>query len=109
MGATATSDEDVVRLLSVLWAASLRAQAQLGAATSKAPVDTRPELSRTKTPHELDASEELPVVHTAICSKPTPHSLIMRTLANAIWGARCGDLHAGFYLGRREQEAMPTR
>src|SRR6516162_3244935 len=75
MGATGTSDEDVTRLLSVLWAASLRAQAQLGTAASTAPVDMRLESSRATAPDELDAAEEMPVVPTAVCSKPTPYGL----------------------------------
>src|SRR5215471_12593189 len=75
MGATGASDEDVARLLSVLRPASLRAQAQLGAAASTAPVDQRLESSRTETPDELDAPERSTVVQTAVCSKPTPYSL----------------------------------
>jgi hypothetical protein len=42
MGPTETSDENVTRLLSVLRAASLLAQAQLGTAATTAPVDKRP-------------------------------------------------------------------
>src|SRR5262249_28566808 len=75
MGATGTSDEDATWLLSVLWAAPLRAQAQLGTAASTAPVDMRLESSRATAPDELDAAEELPVVPTAVCSKPTPYDL----------------------------------
>src|SRR6516225_278163 len=75
MGATGASDEDVARLLSVLRPASLRAQAQLGAAASAAPVDQRLESSRTETSDELDALEGSPVVQTAVCSEPTPDGL----------------------------------
>src|SRR6266576_3656868 len=75
MGATATSDEDVAWLLSVLRPASLRAQAQLGAAASTAAVDQCPESSRTETSDELDAPERSTVVQTAVCSQPTPYGL----------------------------------
>src|SRR6266699_6729518 len=76
MGATATSDEDAAGLLSVLRTASLRAQAQLGAAASTATVDQRPESSRSATSDKLDAFERATVVQAAVCSKPTPDGLI---------------------------------
>jgi hypothetical protein len=76
MGTTAAFEKDAAGLLSILWASSLRAQAQLGAATSTAPVDKRLESSRTKTTDELDALEESTVVRIAVCSKPTPDGLI---------------------------------
>ena len=104
MGATGTSDKDVTRLLSVLRAASLRAQAQLGTATSTAPVDNRLESSRAETPDELDAPEGSPVVPTAVCSKPTPYSLKMLTFAMSSGEPGAGKLHAGFCLGRRGQD-----
>src|SRR6266478_9967117 len=75
MGATRTSDEDVTRLLSVLRPAPPRAQAQLGAATSTAPVDKRLESSGSETSDELDAPERSTVVQTAVCSKPTSDGL----------------------------------
>src|SRR6516164_5989274 len=109
MGATGTSDEDVTRLLSVLWAASLRAQAQLGTATSTAPVDMRLESSRATAPDELDAAKEMLVVPTAVCSKPTPYGLNDAYFRQCHLGSPVRKLHAGFCLGRREQEAMPTR
>src|ERR1039457_2470410 len=75
MGATATSDEDVTRLLPVLRAASLRAQTQLGAATGTAPVDKRPESSRSTTSDELDAAARSTVVRAAVGSKSAPNGL----------------------------------
>src|ERR1019366_10606667 len=75
MGATGTSSEDVARLLSVLRAASLRAQAQLGATASTTTVDQRLESSRSATSDELDAFERATVVQAAVCSKPTPDGL----------------------------------
>ena len=75
LGATATSDKDAAGLLSILRAAPLRAQAQLGAAGGKAAVDTCPQSSRPTTPDELGLVEEPTLVRTAVCSKPTPHDL----------------------------------
>src|SRR5215471_18903811 len=110
MGATGASDEDAARLLSVLRPASLRAQAQLGAAASAAPVDQRLESSRTETSDELDALEGSTVVPTAVCSEPTPDGLNDAYFSQGHSGEPgAGNLHAGFCLGRRAQEAMPTR
>src|ERR1700751_3582579 len=75
MGATAASVKDVAGLLSILRAAPLRAQTQLGAARGKAAVDTCPKSSRPKTPDELGSAEEPTLVRTAIRSKPAPHDL----------------------------------
>src|SRR6266849_3696365 len=75
MGATGTPEKDVAGLLSVLRAAPLRAQAQVGAAAGTAPVDKRLESSGSTTPDELDAPERSTVVQTAVCSKPTPDGL----------------------------------
>src|SRR5450759_2040166 len=99
MGATGTPDEDVARLLSVLRAASLRAQAQLGTATSTTTVDQHPESSRSETSDELDASERSTVVQAAVCSKPTPDGLTKAHNANVIWGARCGESARRVLLG----------
>ena len=75
MGATGTSETDVEGLLSVLWAAPLRAKAQLGTAAGTATVDQRLESSRSTTSDELDAPEGSTLVRTAVCSKPTPAGL----------------------------------
>src|SRR5215471_15211689 len=75
MGATGTSDKDAEGLLSVLWAAPLRAKAQLGTAAGTATVDQRLESSRPTTSDELDAPEGSTLVRTAVCSKPTPDGL----------------------------------
>src|SRR5712691_11136664 len=75
MGATGTPEKDVAWLLSVLRAAPLRAQAQVGAAAGTAPVDQRLESSRSETSDELDAPERSTVVQTAVCSKLTPDGL----------------------------------
>src|SRR5215831_5507730 len=75
MGATGTSDEDVAGLLSILRTASLRAQAQLGAPASAAPVDQRLKSSRTEASDELGAPEGSTVVQTAACSKPASDGL----------------------------------
>ena|SRR6516225_6255160 len=83
---------------------------KLGTATSTAPVDMRLESSGATAPDELDAAEEMPVVPTAVCAKPPPYGLnaaYFRQMSSGEPGA--GKLHAGFCLGRREQEAMPTR
>src|ERR1700726_3350641 len=87
MGATGTSDTDVEGLLSVLWAAPLRAQAQLGTASGTATVDQRLESSRSTTSDELDAPEGSTLVRTAVCSKPTPDGLNDATLANVNLGS----------------------
>src|SRR5712691_13066426 len=76
MGATGTPEKDVAWLLSVLRAAPLRAQAQVGAGAGTAPVDQRLESSRSETSDELDAPERSTVVQTAVCSKPTSDGLI---------------------------------
>src|SRR5437667_6301794 len=75
MGATGTSEKDVEGLLSVLWAAPLRAKAQLGTAAGTATVDQRLESLRSTPSDELDAPEGSTLVRTAVCSKPTPDGL----------------------------------
>ena len=75
MGATGTSDKDVEGFLSVLWAAPLRAKAQLGTAAGTAPVDERLESLRSTTSDELDAPEGSILVRTAVRSKSTPDGL----------------------------------
>jgi hypothetical protein len=100
MGATDTSDEDAEGLLSVLWAAPLRAKAQLGTAAGTVPVDKRLESSRSTTADELDAPEGSTLVQAAVCSKPTPDGLNdMLAFANDIWGARCGKSARRVLLG----------
>src|SRR5215510_12056936 len=109
MGATGPSNKDVERLLSVLWAAPLRAQAQLGTAAGTATVDKRLESSRSTTSDELDAPEGSTLVRTAVCSKPTPNRLNDAHFRQWHLGSPVREICAGFCLGRRDQVAMPTR
>src|SRR5689334_17443319 len=57
VGAATASNKDAARLLPVLWATSLRAQAQLGTPAGTATVDTGLKSPRSAATDELDASE----------------------------------------------------
>ncbi len=106
---TAAPHGDAARLLPVLRLAPLRPQAQLDPPRSPATLGARPATPRSTTADQLGVSEQSTGVRAAVSSHIASSGMKRRSSQKSSGEPSAGNLHAGFCLGRRVQEATLAR
>src|SRR5271166_149481 len=106
---TAAPHGDAARLLPVLRLAPLRPQAQLDPPRSPATLGARPATPRSTTADQLGVFEQSTVVRAAVSSHIASSGMKRRSSQKSSGEPSAGNLHAGFCLGRRVQEATLAR
>ena len=105
----AASHGDAAWLLPVLRLAPLRPQAQLDPPRSPAILGARPATPRSTTAGQLGEFERTNVVQTTVSSHIASSGMKRRFSQKSSGEPSAGNLHAGFCLGRRVQEAKLAR
>jgi hypothetical protein len=106
---TAAPHGDAARLLPILRLAPLRPQVQLDPPRSPATQGARPATPRSTTADRPGVSERSTVVRTAVSSYIASSGMKRRSSQKSSGEPSAGNLHAGFCLGRRVQEATLAR